>query len=274
MSVTFRTQHRRGDGSNPTHISLTVPGRCVVDGEHIDLYYAADHDEDAWQPRPDMMILRRGDDWEYTYIPISDAETLPESTEVEYADADLPVYPVWPDGEAEAPQTVTSTNSWSLAGKTDLELTKKECRAMLAQLDVWSRALDAEGVAHPVSDVQDGHDFLAYLHWGLYLYATTSLTGVLWLNKRLRIKTMQSGAADCSTARDYLAKAHTLTSSQRPAANTPLLLVDPSTGVAWNLNEIVENSAIEFAKSKWDGVELDVSDIDIRSGVWIDSLGA
>lgn len=282
MATIFKTIYRRPrlgqSASNPSKLELREAGRIVVDGVEYDYRAAADYNQDAWLPSNYLAVTRTTLDWTVRYLAESDAETLPAETETNYADADLPAYPVWPDGETQAAQTIDSTDSSSLTAISDLQKQKNACYLLLGAFAEWARQLNAEGVAHPASETQIGHDFLVYAHWGLYHVMVNhpespgNSNGITKAQKAAWAQTMAQGAADCTTAREFFEQVHSLTSAQTPGADTPVMWVNPSDAVRWNLADIVSNSATEFAKTIWDGVTLDVSNVDIRGGAWIESL--
>lgn len=164
------------------------------------------------------------------------------------------------------------------AGETDGTVTmgltladeKEAARTALGALDAWSKQLSAEGVAHPAAEVAVGHDFLTYAHWGLYLVLNQSAYTAA--QKAAFANNLAVGAADCTSPRQFFEKVHSLSAAQKPGADTPVVWVNPSDATRWNLADVVANSATEFGGSDWTDVTLDVSDIDIRSGAWIDNL--
>jgi len=172
MTTEFITKYRRPAKdvavSNPTKIELSSPGVIVVDGVKYDYEHARDHDLDAWSPSAHLGVIRTYSDWQIVYRPESDANTLPASTTVSYKDDALPAYPVWPDGEDTAQQTVSSTHSTSLAAKTQAEI--------------------AAHLAAQVHDLAVAFDDQYHSHWpNASRRATTESWGKRWVGKAWRL---------------------------------------------------------------------------------------
>lgn len=276
MATKFVTSYRRPvqgvDASNPSKVEVRAHGRIVIDGVDFDYRYGMDHGESVWFPSNYLTALQDGADFIVNLmLEVDPEEDMPSESTVDYGDDDIPAYPVWPDGETQAAQTISSTDATSLAAASTLAKKKAAAWRSIYALRAWHGQLKEEGVSHPASEGATGHDFLVYDSWGVYLIFHSAYYSddqiIAWANANA------SGASDCTNARQFYEKVHDLLANQKPSANTPLIFAAPSNATRFTLSGIVNGSSLEFAKTSiWGSTTLDLSDTDIMSGAWIDDL--
>ena len=279
MTTTYKTvsRHPKKDAavSNPTKVELSSPGVVVIDGVKYDYEHAADNGQDLFAPIDHLVVLRDGTNWTVLYQPeVAHGTDLPAATSTDYADADLPAYPVWPDGETQAEQTVSSTHSTSPSAVSDLQKKKNAANMLNGALDAWFDGVISEGKGHPAPHEATGRNFLVGAWRALYLVFNLDDTTYSASNKISWAQKMAQGAADCTNAFEFYQKIGGLTEAQIPDGTKPLTWVGLDDLTADNLADVVANSAAEFTDtvSRWTSVTLDVSDQKIRDGSWIDDL--
>ena len=147
----------------------------------------------------------------------------------------------------------------------DIDQIKNAAYGLYAQLAQWQQGLDAEAPFHPTSDVQLGHDFLAYAYWGAYHVVRAST-----YTKDQKVtfcEEMAKGAADVTTPFTFFEKAHEITDAQKPGG--AVVWVNPSTGVRMNLSAAEAYSATLFTTLRADR---DLSSTQISDAAWIEAL--
>ena len=160
----------------------------------------------------------------------------------------------------------------------DLEAIKNAFRAMHGQLHAWADGLDSLARGQPARLVQAGHNWLYFAHYAAYLVGTNQIAGadfaslsgaqrIAWANR------VAQGAADVTSPFQFyqregaIAEGHDL----YDGPTGPATWVRPDNATALNLaSSLHAGSTPAFAAV----AAVDILNVDLSNGGWIDSLTA
>ena len=147
-----------------------------------------------------------------------------------------------------------------------VEELQNAARGAHVQLHSWARALQFEGIAHPVTEVNKGHDFL---NWQFAALAIICLRTTYSISqKTIYCQEVGKGALDVTSPYQFFSKSGDLT-----APTAPNTWVDPANG-----NRVDLSDSITLSGNTNLNLELSELDNTVKSqlgfGTWINNITA